>query len=162
MTETLKGDFPNFTQSTEDVRQISEQAAITNDFLCGFCPRKSRVCTLHAGDWCAPLRTLCPHVAPHSPSLPLHLLTQGSPRRGQNRTGVKWRDRAAGEGQGSLSSTKEQSGTLGVPGRALLTLQREAGSRRGARREGGHTACLGGSGSDVHRFISNSRPPDLH
>lgn len=75
---------------------------------------------------------------------------------------MKWRDRAAGEGQGSLSSTKEQSGTLGVPGRALLTLQREEGSRRGARREGGHTACLEGSGSDIHRFISNSRPPDLH
>lgn len=74
---------------------------------------------------------------------------------------MKWRDRAAGEGQGSLSSTKEQSATLGVPGRALLTLQREEGSRRGAQREGGHT-CLGGSGSDIHRLISNSRPPDLH
>ena len=108
------------------------------------------------GDWCAPLRTLCPHVAPHSPS-PSHRAA----RPGQNRTGVKWRDRAAGEGQGSLSSTKEQSGTLGVPGRALLTLQREEGSRRGAWREGGHMACLGGSGSDGHRFISNSRPPDL-
>ena len=49
VTETLKGDFPDFTQSTEGVGQISEQAAITNDFLCGFCPRKPRVCTLHAG-----------------------------------------------------------------------------------------------------------------
>lgn len=93
------------------------------------------------GDWCASENA----VPQCGTSLSLSL-TQGSP--GQDRTGQEWRDRAAGEGQGSLSSTKEQSGTLGVPGRALLTLQREKGSRRGAWREGGHTACLGGSGSD--------------
>lgn len=91
VTETLKGDFPNFTQSTEDVVQISEQATITNDFLCGFCPRSPVFAPFMLGDWYAPLRTLYPHVAPHSPSLLLHLPHTGQPqaRTEQDRSEVE-------------------------------------------------------------------------
>ena len=76
-------------------------------------------------DWCAPLRALCsPRSIPFPLPPTLSPSLVGSPRPGQNRTGVKGRHRAAGE---------QHQGEMGLwgPRESTLDLAEKGGEHGG-------------------------------